>query len=255
MKNERMDQILRQALAPEIPDEGLNRNLKKKMEESGMEHSKVKHFGIKKAVILAAACCFLIGTVGVASSGKIASLVSGFYHKDFKSFNQLTEAEASAGFSIKATESFQNGYTFSDMCVYDTKGLDEDGNVLENYKQIDIDYKKAGEAELHFSAMKETYAHEDVRTPLQTVGINGVEVKYYVDTYKNVPVGYELTPEDEENLKRTDYQISVGADEISVGLHSDVVWYQDGIRYCILNINGATPAEVLFGMAEELITT
>lgn len=251
MTDERVEQILRQTLAPDIPDENLNRNLKRQMEEKKM---KKRFLNVKRAAILAAACCLLIGTVGVASSGKIAMLVSGFYHKEFDSLAQLSAAESSAGFRIKAMESFQNGYVFSDMCVDDTKALDENRNTVETYKQINISYSKAGESNLYFHAMEAFHAHEENKRPAdKTMGINGVEVRYYADTYKNVPAGYELTPEDEENLKRSDYYISEGADEISVNQHSYVIWYQDGVKYSIMNIREATPAEELFGMAKELI--
>lgn len=253
MTNERIDQILRQTLAPEIPDEILNRSLKRKMEEKGMKHSKAKHFSIKRAAILAAVCCLLIGTVCVASSGVIDSVVSWSRPNEFRSFEQLSKAEAEAGYTIKAEEEFRNGYKFSEMSISHCEGQDKEGNVLESYKEINIDYEKAGEVPLYFSAMESAFSHDDGITPVQTAGINGIEVKYYVDTYKYVPAGYELTDEDEENMKRSDYYISEGADEISVEKHSGIVWTQDGIRYHIMSMDKVTPAEELFGMAEELI--
>ena len=253
MTNERMDQILRQTLAPEIPDEFLNRSLKRKMEEKGMKNSKAKHFSVKKAALLTAACCLLIGTVGVASSGVINSIVSWTRPNEFKCFDQLSDAEAKAGYKIKAAEEFHNGYKFSDMSISHCEGQDKEGNVLESYKEINIDYEKAGEVPLYFHAMEAAFSHDDGLTPVRTIGINGIEVKYYVDTYKYVPVGYELTDEDEENLKRSDYYISEGADEISVEKHSSVVWIQNEIRYHILSMDKVTSAEELFGMAEELI--
>lgn len=257
MTDEKMDQILRQTLSPEIPDERLNRNLKTKMaaKAAGREGT-MKRFNMKKAVILAAACCLLVGTVGVASSGKIVMLVDGFYHKGFESFGQLKEAQADAGFNIKAVERFHNGYAFSDMYVNNTKGLDEDGNTLEQYKEINIDYKKAGEDKLNFHAFPAAFAHEEGKRAADlTTTINGIEVKYYVDTYKWVPENYELTAQDEENMKRDDYYISVGVDQVSENKVASVAWFQDGVRYSILNVHGATSSDVLFGMAEEIITS
>lgn len=250
MTDERLDQILRQTLSPEIPDESLNRNLKREMEEK-----KMKRFSVKKTVILAAACCLLVGTVCVASSGKVTSLVSDFGEQKFSSFSQLAEAEDKAGFKIKAVESFDNGYAFADMRVEKWRGEDEEGNVLERFKEIAITYKKPGMDALYFHAQEAAYSHDnESRVPDRTVGINGAEVKYYVDTYKWVPAGYELTAEDEKNMERSDYFISEGADEVSENKVSSVVWEQNGVRYSILNIKDATPAEVLFEMAEEVIT-
>ncbi len=254
MTNEALDHILKQTLAPKVPDESVNQNLKRAMEEKAMKRNKIRHFSVKKAVILAAACCLLIGTVSVAASGKIAYLVSGFYFRDFKNFEQLSEAKAKAGFSIKAVKSFQNGYTFSGMDVSDTNAKDEEGNTLDNYKEISIKYEKAGETGLSMYAMEAIHDHEtDKRSADKTVGINGAQVKYYVDTYKWVPADYEVTPEDEANMERGDYFISYGADAVSENQVSYVIWIQDGIRYSILNVHNASSPEELFQMAKEII--
>jgi len=254
MTNNETDQILKRALAPEIPDEMMNRALKRRMEEKEMKHMRTARFSVKKAAILAAACCLLVGTAAVASSGKVVSLVSGFYHKEFKNMEQLPEAEKCAGFSIKAVESFQNGYAFSDMCVNDTKGVDEEGNTLETYKEISIGYEKAGEDDLTVYAVEAEHFHSSGRVPDKTVSIMGTEVKYYVDTYKYVPADYELTAADEENLKRSDYFISEGADQVEEVKHTNVIWTQGNVTYSIMDIYGVTAPEVMFGMAEELIT-
>lgn len=255
MTNKEVDQILRQTLAPEIPGEILNGNLKKKMEEKSMKYSEKKHFSIKRAAVLAAVCCLLAGTVGVASSGKVTTLFTAMSMDDFRgeSFSQLPEAEKKAGFKIKALEKFSNGYEFTELNTFTTHGADENGNILERYNEISLDYKKAGEYPLSLYAMEETYAHTDNRIAKQTADINGIRVSYYVDTYKLVPEGYELTTQDKENLQKDDYYISEGAEGISEGQHTTIVWYQDNICYMIITTKGVIPAEKLFAMAEELI--
>lgn len=254
MTNKEVDQILRQTLAPEIPGEILNGSLKKKMEEKSMKYSK-KHFSIKKAAVLAAVCCLLIGTVGVASSGKVTTVFTAMSMDYFRgeSFSQLPEAEKKAGFKIKALEKFSNGYEFAELTTFTTNGADENGNILERYNEICLDYKKAGEYPLSLYAMEETYAHTDNRIAKQTADINGIRVSYYVDTYKLVPAGYELTTQDKENLQKDDYYISEGVEEISEGQHTTIVWCQDNICYMIITTKGVIPAEKLFAMAEELI--
>ena len=151
-------------------------------------------------------------------------------------------------------KSFQNGYTFSGMDVSDTNAKDEEGNTLDNYKEISIKYEKAGETGLSMYAMEAIHDHEtDKRSADKTVGINGAQVKYYVDTYKWVPADYEVTPEDEANMERGDYFISYGADAVSENQVSYVIWIQDGIRYCIMNVHNASSPEELFQMAKEII--
>ena len=62
-----------------------------------------------------------------------------------------------------------------------------------------------------------------------------------------------MTAEDIENLERSDYNISEGADEDSENQVSSAVWVKDGVRYELISLYKATPAEMLFEMAEELI--
>jgi hypothetical protein len=254
MTDEQFNQILRQTLAPEIPDERMNQNLKRAMEEKEMKKNEKSIWGVKKAVLLTAACCLLVGSIAVASSGEIISLVSGGNRQGYESFQMLDEARERAGFTFHALEQFQNGYTFSEMNVYDTNGLDEEGNVLETYKDVSLYYEKTGEDNLTITVMEAMYAHdENQRKADRTVTIEGLEAAYYVDTYKCVPTDYELTEEDKTNMEREDYYISYGADAVSENQVSYVIWVQDGIRYCIMNVMGATSPETMFGMAEELI--
>lgn len=48
MTNEALDHILKQTLAPKVPDESLNQNLKRAMEENAMKRNKIRHFSVKK---------------------------------------------------------------------------------------------------------------------------------------------------------------------------------------------------------------
>lgn len=203
--------------------------------------------------VVTAVCCLLVGTVSVASSGKIKSSISGMVHGKYTEFENLQKAEEKAGFQINALEEFSNGYAFSEMCVQDIKDVGEADNVMQTYKEISFTYEKDGETDLYMYAMQEQYAQEKTdRYPHQSMVIDGVEVKFYIDTYKWVPVGYELTTEDEEKLKKGGYYISDGVDVISEDTVSHAVWYQSGIRYNLI-VYKELPAEALFVVAEEII--
>lgn len=249
LNDEKVDQILKYALSPVTPDEKINQKLKQEL-----EGKKMKKFEVKKMVVLVAACCMIFGTVGLASTGVVSYITSGSSTLEETDFAQLENIESKAGFSIKALENFQNGYTFINMWIQESVDHDENDNVLGRYNTIDIKYEKAGEDTLSIHAMPAVLAHTDKeREPNQTIEIEDMEVAYYVDTYKWVPVGYELTEADKVNMKRNDYFISEGADGVSENPVSYVVWVQDGIRYCIMNIHGKTEPEVYFKMVEELI--
>lgn len=254
MTNERLEQILQKALTPMIPREGLNEHLKIRMEEKEMKKENRKGLSMKKIVLATAACCLLVGTVSVASSGNVAYILgSSLLGWDTKNYEGIADLEGKVGFKIRDKESFENGYTFKKANVGDTRDMDENDNVVARYYDIDIDYENQDGQRIHVSAAEAVHIHEERGGVKDTTGIQGIKVNYYEDTYKWVPAGYELTPEDEENLKRDDYYISEGADELSVSTFCSVTWEQEGIWYHMFAYEHI-PAKEMFAMAEELIT-
>ncbi len=250
MTDEKLNRMLQQALSSEVPTEYLNRNLKHKMEEKVMK----KKFSVKKALVMAAVCCLLVGTVCVASTGVTSYIVSSSGVDVYMDFTELEQAEKKAGFQVKARENFSNGYIFDSIDVGEAQDMDENGNVLAKYKEISFTYKK-GDAEIFINALREKNAQESAtRKPDAKKEIESIDVKYFVDAYKFVPVDYEMTEEDKANVERENYFISSGVDEIMETKVSYVVWVQEGIRYSIM-AHQELPKELLFEMAEELIMT
>lgn len=249
MNEEKIDQLLQQALSPVIPDEKLNQRLKREM-----EGKKMKKFMIKKVILIAAACCLMLGTVSIASSGIVSYVTSHSKAYGEKDFTKLAELEKEAGFSIKALETFTNGYAFSQMMITDNTDHDENGNALSHYKGISLNYEKSGEDKLFIDVEQEANVHSaNEREPDQTMMIGDIEVKYYLDTYKWVPADYELTEADKINMEKDNYNISYGTDKVSENFVSSVNWVQNGIWYSIMNIYDKTEPEVLLEMAQELI--
>ncbi len=249
LNEEKVDIILKSALSPVAPDERMNQRLKQEL-----EGKKMKKFNMKKIVICVAACCLLLGTVSIASSGIISYTTSHSWAFGEKNFSKLEKLEEKAGFSVKAIEEFQNGYKFSDMTIDYNSDHDENGNVIREYKGIDFSYKKQGKDKIFINAEQAETTHDERgREPDAVLVIEGIEVKYYLDTYKWVPSEYELTEQDKKNMEKDNYFISVGTDTVSENLVSGVSWVQDGIYYHIGNVFGKTEPEVFFQMAEELI--
>lgn len=248
MTDEKLEQILQQTLSPVDPDEMLNRRLKNRMEGIKMKN---RHFSVKKTLVLAAACCLLVGTVCVASSGAAEYLSSTNLLSTYTDFSQLEKVEEKVGYEIRALESFQNAYTFEGMNIVDSKELDAEGNVIAKYQEISMEYENGAGSVIHMNMQRERMEQSE-RVPDKTIGISGIELSYCADHYKWVPADYELTAEDERNLERADYHISYGADEISEDIVTYASWKQDGIEYLLMSYEGI-PMEVFVQMAEELI--
>jgi len=249
MTDSELNDLLSKTLAPVEPNAEINRNLIRKMEDRRM-----KHISKKKIVGLAAACCLLIGTVSVASSGKIAYIIGRSSATSYGSYAQLDTVWQQAGFAAHTVEQFSNGYQFSEMSLSKTENRDENDNALAKYNKVHIDYEKNGADSITLNLTEAQYiSHDGERTPDAQTTIDGITVSYLVDTYKSVPAGYELTAQDEANLTRDDYYISEGADSVSENQVTSAYWEQDGVHYLLQNIYGVTSSEVIFEMAQEII--
>lgn len=252
-----IDQIIQQALTPMEPSYECNKNLKKRMADK-MRNQQIQKRGKTgyisgKLVAAAVVCCLMIGTVSVAASKAAAYFGKTSGPVEFTTISQKDESEKQVGYHVKTVEKFSNGYELSKMSVDTVNEFDEYDSVTSESKEMGLTYKKAGEDDLHLNTTKITGVQEESGAYEDSKEIEGILVKYYVDTYKWVPVGYERTKEDIANEQKGNYFISVGADEVSENKISYAEWEQDGILYNIMNVDHATDAEVLFGMAAELI--
>ena len=156
INEEKLNMILKDALSPVAPDERMNQRLKHELEGKNM-----KKFSMKKVVICVAACCFLLGTVSIASSGIISYTTSHSWAFEERNFSKLKKMETKAGFSVKALELFQNGYQFSDMTIDYNVDHDENGNVIREYKGIDFSYKKQGKDKIFINAEQAETTHDE----------------------------------------------------------------------------------------------
>ena len=250
MTDERLDQILKQALSPEIENEKL---LIHKLIPK--EEVKMKHWNMKKTIVVAGLACTLLGT-SVCAAGKITSLVSTGPVTKYNNFNDIEKAEKKTGIDIEPVKTFQNGYQFLSTSVDKTSAKDENGHSVFNYNELSIEYVNSEGTHLTLYCFEDKYDTTDeasLPTPTSSKTINGTQVNYYSYHYKFVPVDYELTKEDIENQKRADYEISYGSDKVEEMQVANIDWVADGIHYSILDMGAKESPESLFSMADELL--
>lgn len=87
----------------------------------------------------------------------------------------------------------------------------------------------------------------------KTLQVDGVTVGYSCDTYKAVPVDYELTEEDKKNMESGHFQLAYGTEQVEISKSYYVGWVKDGISYCIQGLDLSINADDMLGMAREII--
>lgn len=247
MTDEHLESILHQALRPEIDPADIVVHRKK-----GKTMNTVKL--MKRAVIIAAVILLLATTAYATGLVQIKSLVSGRNYGNFQEYSQIGKAMKLAEFRIDSVETFANGYTFALARVEDTEAWDENDNVQFHYSELNIHYRNPAGNTLYLCTRK-------VRDDLPESRNADVESRTYGDItaylsvthYKMVPPDYQLTAEDEANLKLPNYEISYGSDSVEETDMAFVNWEKNGINYGLMDMRYHENADTLFSMAEELI--
>ena len=253
MTDERINELLHETLTAK-PEEALNQRIRSMImaKEAGKEN-KMKRRGIKRTIVIAVSLCLLFSTVVIASTGIMYS-VSHSLKGEYTDYSDLAKAEERAGISLKVPESFTNGYDFEEASVVESEDRGENDEVIDTYKQIMTAYTNPGEEMIAVYATPEQFF--EVAEPEgadKKTQIDGIDVFYFVTTYKSVPADYELTEEDIRRQEEEGLQLGIGAAEISEKQVCNCMWIQDGVGYDMLCMDSILPAETMFDMAREII--
>jgi hypothetical protein len=234
--------------------EDLKQKIDNEIEEQlKKEKYKMKKMNKKKIVIVAFAACLFV-SVNCFAAGKIKSLVGGTNKNDIvKDFSKFDQEEKKLGYDVKAVGKFANGYFFQEMSVDNVNALDEAGNKIVDYKNMNITYQNAGK-DLALSIWKEIPSVE-AQTPTETRQINDINIEYSLDTYKFVPEHYQLTEEDNANVEKGHYYITFGSDkdEVKVQQVSSLSWEDEGVNYLLQQFDRELTIDELTDMASEII--
>lgn len=253
MTDERINEILHETLTAK-PEEALNQRIRSMImaKEAGKEN-RMKRFKLKRTIVIAAVLCLLFSTVVIAST-RIMYSVSHSVKGEYTDYSDLAKAEERAGISLKVPESFSNGYGFKEASVAESEDRGENDEVIDTYKQIMTAYTKPGEKIIAVYATPEQFfSIGEPEGADKKTQIDGIDVFYFVTTYKSVPADYELTEEDIRRQEEEGLQLGIGAAEISEKQVCNCMWIQDGVGYDMLCMDSVVPAETMFDMAREII--
>ena len=254
-----VDDEIRENFRNEVRDIKASSELKWKIDEqikksNQREKGIMKKWHLNKKVAVAIVMAVFVSTFCFAG-GKVVSIIGGG-HPDWLcySYAKLDKAEKKLGFEVQAIEEFSNGYKFENIDVCENKELDEDDNVVGKYQQAEMKDIKEGKPNVSIYVEK-TKNNNDTREPNATREYGENTLTYYLTHYKFVPVDYELTEEDQANLEREDYEISVGSDEVEESEIYSIHWEMGELSYQLMTFDTDMTSDELFDMAKEVIDT
>lgn len=205
----------------------------------------------KKMEFVAAAAVVAVSVTAGAASTLISGWLSSSSAKpDYTSLPTAEQCQQDLGYTPTLLERFDNGYAFQDGTIVSNEAQNDNGNTVEKFKSIDMEYAKDGDIV--------TFSQEKYDVPTKAEGkvvdkVDGVEVHYSSDTYCFVPADYKLSAEEKQQEKSGEVIFSYGSDEVSKQQIQTVSWTEGDMHYSLMQMDGALSQQELVSMAEEAI--
>lgn len=258
MKNNKLDNQIKKSLQEQAElfgrfadtDSGLETILSR-LRENKMEENKMKHFNMKKAVISTVAAVIVLGTIAVAS-GKVTTIVShSLSFPEYTKYADLSKAEARAGVISDAPEKFSNGYQFYGINIESIQYENEDNQTVDSFQSLSIQYQN-GTDRIYYDVQPRPVLIENADT--YTDIFEQEDTTYYYLELRNkwVPVGYEPTDEEREQMDAGTLNIGIGASEISYSDSKKLIWEKNGHEHSLFCMDNDISKEALISMALEI---
>lgn len=249
IQNTLEEQAGRISMSPE-----LQREIKQQIRQIRPEERMMKKRISKGKVILAAAAMCLLMSVAAVAGGNVSAWVSGI-GGDTKlgSYSQLKKADQTMGVDVKRVEKFTNGLAFYSANVGKVNEMDDAGVVLSTFPETRIWYKNGGSrvslSVIPLGKDDNTAKHAEE----ETVQYGDLTLTVTKDYYRFVPLGYEISDEEQKAIDAGQLYISYGSDKVEEEVYCSVHWESD-LRYSLMTSDVERVGEQdLVQMAKEVI--
>ena len=217
--------------------------------------NRMKRNLLPKVAAIVAVCAVAGGGVAYAAGGFDTKIASSHAYYDYENYDQIAEAEKTVGFEAPIPEAFSNGYAFEGITIAYMADADENGNKVNESKELDVSYTKKGMPEISMLVSKSPLSDLDKANPTGVKTIDGITVYYDNTEYLNVPADYQVS-EKEQKREANDphFEISYGSDKVETSHVGQVFWEKDGLSYMITSMDSTqiSGGEML-QMAEDMI--
>lgn len=232
------------------PEDDMLFNIKNSIEK---ENVPMKKFIInpKKVIALCFVLC-TVGTVGVIGAGMVTGISSHSYIGDeihhFPSQGELSDI---IDYEPKYVEKLGK-YDFDFASPADNQEKDDKGNIIHEYKAITFWYK-TDNGILTLSTHPAFTPNDYSNYNYEEFDYNGIKLYYNSIKYKFVPPDYELTEEDKRLMENKELEISYGSDNVEYKDVTSVSWEENGIKYCIMDMDVNISKAELLEMSKQVV--
>lgn len=207
--------------------------------------------GKGKKILIAAAAITVLGVTTAIGAGRVVGYFSSSSNLDshYPNAEDIKDAEELLGIIPKAPEQFSNGLSYQNGAHHTVEGRDESGTTVTTFAQVDVDYGNQVTLSIHKIIPTDEYTGE----PVQTLVVDGIEVRAYLDNYLFLPPDAQPSEADLALEAEGKLAISYGTDSEERNTFGNVIWEEDGLQYMISTFNDGYDSGTLLQMAKEVI--
>ena len=253
---EQMEEQIRQALSRQAEtvrvssqdSQRMIRSVHRKIEEE----NRMRKWSAKKIVVVAAAVC-VFGTITAVAAGKIAGIASySSWNDAVYQYSKVADMEKEVGFEAKIPEAFANGYGFTSALPGSQESRDAEGNVVETIRDMTVNYKKNGMADISLIAAPAKL--DDAPLTGDSTFTHG-DCTLYFSVRENlfVPPDYQVSEEEQALSDAGKLNIGYGTSEVQRNRSQTIYWEDGGVFYTIISFDNTMTAEEFAGLAGEII--
>lgn len=259
MDRQKFDNLLQETLEekskPVFMSDAKRQEIHDVIWEQSRKEESVMRIGFKKKVMIMAVGMCAFGTIAALAAGKITHYYSSHSADEvaYEKISDLKNVESDTGFSVKAVEQFDSGYSFEKGYKVDVVAQDEAGNEVETFPEVTLYYLN-GEERLVLTMQEDKDRGDEEKALPVCAEYKGIELCYKEDNYLFVPPSYEPSEEDRKAEAAGELYISYGSSEVERTVYHFMVWKDGGTRYLLMaNGEKAPGQEEMKKMAQQII--
>jgi len=199
--------------------------------------------------IIAIAAVFACLATAFAAGG-----LGGWFSGTEKVYDALpSEAQyiEDVGYAPILIECFENGYAYKTGHVMNNEVYNDAGDMTDTFKTAMFSYEKDGD-EVIFSQDK--LQSDIVPQGSVVTDVDGCKVYYHSYTNMAVPEDYKLSDEEKAAEESGEVIFSYGSDEVTKFTVQSAQWFEGGVQFMLMQMNGKLSADELVAMAKEAIS-
>ena len=205
----------------------------------------------RRALVLAAIGCMLVGSACYAATGVISYYGSSQSKPECTDYDTLDKCTDQLGYEVRVPEVLIGEYVFREATTGSFEAKDGDRTIVKG-KTLSVDYRDRNGSIVTLDT-KPVVTQDAKEGDADVTVVDGTAVQVSRFTSKYVPEDYELTKEDRQRVAAGGFSVNYGSDAVEEISYVSAEFEIGNVNYVILSEQEDMTDETILGMATDVI--